>query len=161
MFRRTQATPGTSMLRRISSDTWEQVKVAYASGIRLREIARNMNIPEGSVLARAKRQGWARQIETVKSKALVQSTAITPAQAAANVLRTRKDESRLHLSKYVVDASRTAANSDGDLKIARQVKDVAAVHSIIWPEGPQQGSGVVSPLSVFSRQTVLNVQVKE
>ena len=36
---------------RISPERWEQIKVAYVSGIGLREIARKMNIPEGTVLA--------------------------------------------------------------------------------------------------------------
>jgi hypothetical protein len=43
---------------RVSSGLWEQIKTAYVSGIGLREIARNMDIPEGTVLARAKREGW-------------------------------------------------------------------------------------------------------
>ena len=54
---------------RISSGTWEQVKTAYASGIGLREIARNMDIPEGTVLARAKREGWTREIQSAKALA--------------------------------------------------------------------------------------------
>ena len=37
---------------RISAGRWEQIKTAYASGVGLREIARNMSIPEGTVLAR-------------------------------------------------------------------------------------------------------------
>jgi hypothetical protein len=32
---------------RLPKDTWEQIKAAYAAGIGLREIARNMNVPEG------------------------------------------------------------------------------------------------------------------
>jgi hypothetical protein len=32
-----------------SSDVWEQIKTGYAAGVNLREIARKMNIPEGSV----------------------------------------------------------------------------------------------------------------
>jgi DNA-directed RNA polymerase specialized sigma24 family protein len=44
-------------LKRIAPDTWQQIKTAYASGLGLREIARNMGIPEGTVLARAKRDG--------------------------------------------------------------------------------------------------------
>jgi DNA-binding NarL/FixJ family response regulator len=47
---------------RISRETWEQVKIAYAAGAGLREIARKMNIPEGTVLAHAQRKGWTRQI---------------------------------------------------------------------------------------------------
>jgi len=142
--------------RRISSATWEQVKVAHASGVGLREIARNMDIPEGTVLARAKRHGWAKQIEVAKTKApALQSNAITPAEAAANVLSTRKDKSRLNLSKYVTDASQTAAKSQGDLTIARQVKDVAAVHSTLWPEEPQQSKGTLAPLSIYSERTIV------
>ncbi len=51
---------------RISADIWEQIKTAYAAGIGLREIARKMNIPEGTVLARAKREGWTREVNNAK-----------------------------------------------------------------------------------------------
>ena len=44
-------------------ETWQQVETAYASGIGLREIARNLNIAEGTVLSRAKREGWSRRIK--------------------------------------------------------------------------------------------------
>ena len=55
---------------RISANVWEQVKTAYATGsIGLREIARNMDIPEGTVLARAKREGWTREIQNAKALA--------------------------------------------------------------------------------------------
>jgi len=43
---------------RISADVWEQTKTAYASGIGLREIARSMGIPAGTILSRAKREAW-------------------------------------------------------------------------------------------------------
>jgi hypothetical protein len=36
---------------KIPSERWEQIKTAHASGIGLREIARYMGIPEGTVLA--------------------------------------------------------------------------------------------------------------
>jgi hypothetical protein len=55
------------------------MKTAYASGIGLRELARNMGIPEGTVLARSQREGWTRQIQIAKSEAQsAQSNAITP-----------------------------------------------------------------------------------
>ena len=50
----------------IINETWEQMKTAYANGIGVREIARNMSLPEGTVLARAKRQGWTRQLQSAK-----------------------------------------------------------------------------------------------
>jgi hypothetical protein len=47
----------------------------------------------------------------------------------------RKDKSRLHLSKYVVDASERAAQSNGDLEIAGKVQKVAQVHGSVWTRG--------------------------
>ena len=80
-----------AMRSRISADIWEQIKTAYAAGIGLREIARNMNIPAGTVLARAKREAWTQKIQ--HAKALVpsdmQSDAITPMQSAAVSIRDR------------------------------------------------------------------------
>jgi hypothetical protein len=62
---------------------WEQINVAYVSGIDLREIARKMTIPEGTVLAHAKRHGWTQQIQVAAQQ---QSDAITPAQSVPQSL---------------------------------------------------------------------------
>ena len=51
------------MRRKIPNETWEQIRTGYAAGIGLREIARKMDIPEGTVLAHAKRDGWTQQIQ--------------------------------------------------------------------------------------------------
>ena len=72
------------MRRTITPEFWEHMKTAYASCIGLRELARNMKIPEGTVLARAKREGWTQQIQTAKSEA--QSDAITPLQSVATTM---------------------------------------------------------------------------
>src|SRR4030095_6583582 len=78
-------------MRRISKETWEQIKTAYASGIGLREIARNMNIPEGTVLARAKREGWTREIQNAKALAKRDDTsiAVTPLEAVSASMQQR------------------------------------------------------------------------
>src|SRR5712691_10524828 len=147
--------------RRISNETWEQLKISYIAGAGLREIARRMNIPEGTVLAHAKRKSWTQQIQAAKQEAkLTQSNAVTPMQALATTLNERKDKSRLHLSKYVVDASERAAQSNGNLEIAGKVK-VAQVHESVWPEQPQQASGVLGGLRVYSQQTVIAVETRE
>jgi DNA invertase Pin-like site-specific DNA recombinase len=67
---------------KIPSERWEQIKTAHASGIGLREIARNMDIPEGTVLARAKREGWTREIQNAKAlvKREESSLAVTPVE---------------------------------------------------------------------------------
>jgi hypothetical protein len=77
--------------RTIAESTWAEIRTAYASGIGLREIARNMNIPEGTVLARAKREGWTRQIQNAKALAKRDDTppAVTPLEAVSRSLQQR------------------------------------------------------------------------
>jgi len=83
------------MRRKISAEVWGQVKTAFAAGIGLREIARNMNLPAGTILARAKREGWSQQIEAAKQAvALPQSNAITPMQSIAAVMQERGERYR-------------------------------------------------------------------
>src|SRR5438046_1810482 len=76
---------------RDSSGLWEKIKTAYASGIGLREIARNMGIPAGTVLARAKREGWSQQRDNAKALAKRDDTAkvITPFEAASATMQQR------------------------------------------------------------------------
>jgi hypothetical protein len=73
--------------RRISSERWEQIKTARASGIGLREIARNMGIPAGTRLARAKREGWTRQIKSAKALAKREETppVVAPVESCSDV----------------------------------------------------------------------------
>jgi hypothetical protein len=79
------------MRRKITTEIWEQVKTAYASGIGLREIARNMGIPEGTVLARAKREGWTGGIQSAKALAKREGAkpAVSPVEAAAMSMQQR------------------------------------------------------------------------
>jgi hypothetical protein len=123
---------------KVPSERWEQIKTAYASGIGLREIARELAIPEGTVLAHAKRKGWTRQIQSAKALAKHddRAHAVTPMEAVAGTLSKRKDKSALHLSRYVVDASRNAAMSRGDLEEAQNVRHVADPPSA----GPKRAS---------------------
>src|SRR4029453_15092758 len=83
--------PKRPVRSKVSANVWQQVKTAYASGSGLREIARNMNIPEGTVLARAQREGWKRQIKTAKAlaKGKNASPVVTPMEAVAGTMRQR------------------------------------------------------------------------
>ena len=76
---------------RISADVWQQVKTAYASGIGLREIARNMGIAAGTILSRAKREGWTQQIQSIKALAKRDdtSTIVTPFEAVSASMQQR------------------------------------------------------------------------
>ena len=130
------------MRRKIPHETWEQIKTGYAAGIGLREIARKMNIPEGTVLAHAKRHGWTQQILVATGQvAVMQSDAITPVQsvpqALAAILSERKERTKLGLSKFTAEAAEEAAEHRDKLGIAGRVKDVADVHKTLWPNQPE------------------------
>ena len=54
-----------------------------------------MNVPEGTVLARAKREGWTQQIAAAKQAVVTpQSNAITPLQSIAAVMQERGERYR-------------------------------------------------------------------
>jgi len=65
------------MRRHIEESTWAEIRMAYVSGIGLRELARNTGISAGTILSRAKREGWTQQIQS--AKALVKREDTTPA----------------------------------------------------------------------------------
>ena len=131
------------MRRKIANETWEQIKTAYVAGINLREIARKMNIPEGTVLAHANRHGWTQQIQiATREVGVMQSDAITPVQSVpqslAAILAERRERTKLGLSKYTAEAAEHAANHPDKLGIAGKVKNVAGVHKTLWPAENQR-----------------------
>ena len=75
----------------IKKATWAEIRTAYASGIGLREIARNMGIAAGTILARAKREGWTREIQNAKALTKREDTAltVTPIKAVAMSMQQR------------------------------------------------------------------------
>ena len=83
--------------RRLPNSTWAEVRIAHASGIGLRELARSMGIPAGTVLARAKREGWTRRVEAAKSLARQSSPAPVPVMDAAAA--TMAERGQRHLQR--------------------------------------------------------------
>jgi hypothetical protein len=77
--------------RTIAKSTWAEIRTAYASGIGLRELSRNMGIAPGTVLSRAKREGWTREIQNAKALAKREETplAVTPVEAVAMSMQKR------------------------------------------------------------------------
>ena len=97
-----------------------QVKTAFASGIGLREIARNMGIPAGTILSRAKREGWTREIQSAKGLAKREDALLaTPIEAAAMTMQQRGErhiERMAGVSECAVDHMETM---DGNEILAR------------------------------------------
>jgi hypothetical protein len=98
-----------------------------------------MNIPEGTVSLTRSVTAGPKEIQVATGQLTVmQSDAITPVQSVpqslAGILSERKDRSKLGLSKYAAEAAERAGESDGDLALSRNGRDVAAVGSSLWPE---------------------------
>jgi hypothetical protein len=139
------------MLRKITNETWEQIKTGYAAGVGLREIARKMDIPEGTVLAHAKLHGWTQQIQVATQDAgRLQSDAITVPQSLVAILAERRDRTRLGLSRYAAEAAEQAAQHPDKLGIAGRVKDAAGVHKTLWPD--QTETKPILNLAILSGQ---------
>ena len=126
---------------------WSAVRV-LAVAVGVREAARQMQISEDAVRQRSKREGWMTSAKAAAQRALakpvtnvtrVSPNAMSPADALATVLSERKERSKLGLSKYAAEAAERAGESDGDLGLSRKVRDVAAVHSTLWPDEPTPG----------------------
>ena len=126
------------MRRTISRETWEQIFTGYAAGVGLREIARRMGLPEGTVLYHAMRYGWTRQIKAATHpKPVIQSDTIAPLQPVAPaqaVLPARsvplsvaafvgecRERSKVCLSKFTAEAASAAAEHPNKLAIAGKV----------------------------------------
>ena len=79
------------MRKRLTRFEWAEIRTAYASGIGLRELGRNMGIPAGTILARAKRESWSKQIQSAKALAKRDdtSTAVTPLEAVSASMQQR------------------------------------------------------------------------
>src|ERR1044071_5283099 len=106
----------------LPNGTWQQIKAGYAAGIPWREIARKMNVPERTVLARAKRERWTHQIAAAKQAiALPQSNAITPLQSIAAVMQQRGERYRERIAGV-------SAKVVGHLELCSQMKFSRAVH---------------------------------
>ena len=78
-------------MKHLPNSQWDEVRTAYASGVGLRELARNMGIPAGTVLARAKRERWTQRIAAAKANAATprQPVAVTTMQAVAISMQER------------------------------------------------------------------------
>jgi hypothetical protein len=89
--------------RTITNATWAEIRTAYASGIGLREIARNMGIPEGTVLARAQREGWSQQIQSAKALAKREESApaVTATEAVAITMQQRGERHLARMANIV------------------------------------------------------------
>ena len=62
------------------------------------------------------------------------SQSLSPADALAASLAEKKTRSKIALATYTAEAAEDAAKHPKKLKVARAARDVAAMHSSLWPD---------------------------
>ena len=99
------------MKRKINESIWAEIRTAFASGIGLREMGRNLDIPAGTILARSKREGWTRQIQSAKALAGQSSPLATPVATAAAM--TMAERGKRHVERMAGIVERTLPHVEG------------------------------------------------
>ena len=132
--------------------------------IGLREIARKMNVAQGTVLARAKREGWTQQIQAAKhAAALTQSNAITPLQSIAAVMQERGERYRERVagvSERVIGYVE-AMDADEILSRSSQVEKIDTVaRRTFGLDIPAPGSGAVNLNVLCGGRAVVQVALR-
>jgi len=77
--------------KHLPESRWLEIRTAFASGIPLRQLARSMKIPVGTILGRSKRERWTQQIKSAKALVPVTASRATPTilEAVAESLQAR------------------------------------------------------------------------
>jgi hypothetical protein len=118
---------------------WPAVRV-LAVAVGVREAARQMGISQDAARQRSKREGWMASAKAASQRALakpvtcVSPNDLSPADALAASLAEKKTRSKIALATYTAEAAEDAAKHPEKLKVARAARDVAAMHSNLWPE---------------------------
>lgn len=118
--------------RKLTAEQWEQCRIAHYGGVPLRELARRLAIPAGTILARAKREGWGAQLDQAQNAigplpAATETPLVSAADAVLNVLSDDSRETRLSLSRYARKAALAAEQSATPLREAQAARHVAGV----------------------------------
>ena len=77
--------------KHLPESTWLEIRTAFASGVPLRQLARSMKIPPGTILGRAKREQWTRQIKSARALVPVTASPASPTilEAVAESMQAR------------------------------------------------------------------------
>ncbi len=127
------------------------------------EIARNMNVPEGTVLARAKREGWTQQIAAAKQAVVTpQSNAITPLQSIAAVMQERGERYRERVAGVSERVAGHVESMDPDEILNRSAQfekiDTIARRTFGLNEAPSNQGSLT--LSVLTNHAVVQVNAQ-
>jgi hypothetical protein len=106
-----------------------------------REAARQAGLSENTVLSLARRKHWKQALPgaQISTSYPHSKSNHSPADALATALNGHKSRSIFALGKWTAEAAEEAARHPEKLRIAKRVRDVAGVHSVLWPTEAKPG----------------------
>ena len=119
------------MPRAIAKATWDQIKIARAAGASYGEIAERTGIPKGTILAHAHRNGWTADLALARPKG--DGPNLTDAIVA--ILHERGQQTRMHLSEFLVKIAKRLAERGEDVSIdsIEAVKAFEQIRASLFP----------------------------
>jgi hypothetical protein len=126
------------MPRAISKATWDQIKIARASGVTYDELAKRTGIPKGTILAHAHRNGWTKDIALARPKGEGAPTSPNVTDAITAILHDRGRETKMKMSEFLLKAARQLAERDDIVVDSLEgAKILEALRSSLFPQPVQ------------------------
>ena len=110
--------------RKIPNSTWAEIRTAHASGLGLRELARSTGIPAGTVLARAKREGWTRSVRDAKALGARPATPTVSVATAAAVSMAERGQRHVERVAGIVECALPAVEKMTPDALLDRVEDL-------------------------------------
>jgi hypothetical protein len=123
------------MPRPISKATWDQIKIARAAGASYGELAERTGISKGTICAYAHRHGWTKDAALARPKANARPAAPNVTDAIAQILHDRGQQTRMHLSEFLVKTAKRLAERGEDVSIdsIEAVKAFEQIRASLFP----------------------------
>ena len=134
----------------IPKATWDQIKIARASGASYGQLAERTGIPKGTILAHAHRNGWTKDVALARPKG-ESGAPTTPnvTDAITAILHERGQETKMKMSEFLLKAARQLAERDDIVVDSLEgAKILEALRTSLYPQ----------PLQFDHRTLSVNVQ---
>ena len=136
------------MRPRISKATWDQIKIARASGASYGQLAERTGIPKGTILAHAHSNGWTKDVALARP---LKNAAPVPnvTDAITAILHERGQETKMKMSEFLLKAARQLAERDDIVVDSLEgAKILEALRSSLYPQ----------PIQLDHRSLSVNLQ---
>src|SRR5262245_36359918 len=133
---------------RISSSTWDQIKIARAAGASYGELAERTGISKGTILAHAHRHGWTKDVALKRPRDNA-PPAPNVTDTITAILHERGQETKMRMSEFLLKAARQLAERDDIVVDSLEgAKILEALRTSLFPQ----------PVMVDQRSISVNLQ---